>query len=477
MNRYLSLFFLYNRACRKGLLVAAFSIPIGLSAVFLIKTGNVNSANSYMLMEHSFGGVSAVVLFLAAVLISLMAVANSFTGRKSMKVTNAITGYTFRRLRISPTSAYLAVFAYCVAVILLLWGIAIASLSVIGKVSLMMADPTSVDTGFALGILRTEIGHALIPVADPALIIFNILSVLTLSGECAKACYLSWHNGRPSFGVVLVIIPMFIFWMSFLEDIYMLLAIVIIAVYYVISFGDVIFREKHPKGDPFKANQFAGVMDMDSFEFDDSVYAPEANSLVQLQSEGDSEKSAMERYGRTTASKGYEALFKRMNPFYLRRRFMPLGFNLERANALLGISIFIGIGEHLLYTLKLIMNLKLIESTMKGVTVASGMRMPYFWDLQSHTYYGYVLGIMLALFLQAYWNYEYYNKKTKSVYVMKRLPDRNEYIKTIWIAPAAQAVIIVVIMFAHTAIDFGLYVALTPDIALAPDYLSHILPF
>ena len=126
--------------------MAAFSIPIGLSAVFLIKTGNVNSANSYMLMEHSFGGVSAVVLFLAAVLISLMAVANSFTGRKSMKLTNAITGYTFRRLRISPTSAYLAVFAYCVAVILLLWGIAIASLSVIGKVSLMMADPTSVDT-------------------------------------------------------------------------------------------------------------------------------------------------------------------------------------------------------------------------------------------------------------------------------------------------------------------------------------------
>lgn len=187
--------------------MAAFSIPIGLSAIFLIKTGNVNGANSYMLMEHSFGGVSAVVLFLAAVLISLMAVANSFTGRKSMKVTNAITGYTFRRLRISPTSAYLTVFAYYVAVILLLWGIAIASLSVIGKVSLMMADPTSVDTGFALGILRTEIGHALLPVSDPALIIFNIVSVLTLSGECAKACYLSWHNGRPSFSVMLVLTP------------------------------------------------------------------------------------------------------------------------------------------------------------------------------------------------------------------------------------------------------------------------------
>lgn len=132
------------------------------------------------------------------------------------------------------------------------------------------------------GLLRTEIGHALIPVADPALLVFNIVSVLTLSGECAKACYLSWHNGRPSFSVMLVIIPMFVFWMSLLEDIYMLLAIVIIAVYFVISFGNAIFREKHPKGDPFKENQFAGVMDLDSFKFDDSVYAPEANSLVQL---------------------------------------------------------------------------------------------------------------------------------------------------------------------------------------------------
>lgn len=87
------------------------------------------------------------------------------------------------------------------------------------------------------------------------------------------------------------------------------------------------------------------------------------------------------------------------------------------------------------------------------------------------------MAVLLTLFLQAYWNYEYYNKKTKSVYVMKRLPDRKEYMKTIWIAPVMQACCIVAVMMANTMIDFCIYAFITPDIALPVDYMSHILPF
>ena len=118
-----------------------------------------------------------------------------------------------------------------------------------------------------------------------------------------------------------------------------------------------------------------------------------------------------------------------------------------------------------------------IKSSIRGVTIDSGMKMPYFWELQTHAYYGYLIGILLVIFLQAYWNYEYYNKKTKSVYVMKRLPDSKEYTRTIWGAPMIQALFIVLIMIVQTILDLCLYAFVTPQLALHPDFLSHILPF
>ena len=86
------------------------------------------------------------------------------------------------------------------------------------------------------------------------------------------------------------------------------------------------------------------------------------------------------------------------------------------------------------------------------------------------------MGILIVFSVQAYWNYEYYNKKTKSVYVMKRLPDQKEYGRTIWAAPAIQALFIAALMVLHTAIDIGVYIVGTPEVAFYADYLSHIVP-
>ena len=124
-----------------------------------------------------------------------------------------------------------------------------------------------------------------------------------------------------------------------------------------------------------------------------------------------------------------------------------------------------------------LMQMEQITKGIKGVTIDSAIKMPYFWELQDNAYYGYIIAILLVLFLQAFWNYEYYNKKTKSVYVMKRLPDRKEYKRTIWVSPIIQAIAIIVIMIVHTGVDLLLYAFATPDIALPADYISYILPF
>ena len=123
------------------------------------------------------------------------------------------------------------------------------------------------------------------------------------------------------------------------------------------------------------------------------------------------------------------------------------------------------------------MQLEEINKAIKGVTIESGLKMPYFWELAEHSYYGYILGILLVLFLQAYWNYKYYNKETKSVYVMKRLPDRREYARTIWGAPLIEALAAAAVMILHTVVDLCMYMIVTPEIALQPDWLSRILPF
>lgn len=57
MDRYLSLIFLYNKASYKKIILAAFAVPIGFMAIFLIKIGNPFEANPFMLIETAFGGV------------------------------------------------------------------------------------------------------------------------------------------------------------------------------------------------------------------------------------------------------------------------------------------------------------------------------------------------------------------------------------------------------------------------------------
>ena len=112
------------------------------------------------------------------------------------------------------------------------------------------------------------------------------------------------------------------------------------------------------------------------------------------------------------------------------------------------------------------MQMRIISRSIKGVTIDPGAMMPYFRDLQHHSLYGFFAAILLALLVQAYWNYTYYNKETKSVYVMKRLPDRKEYSRTIWTAPVIEAVTIVMIMLGCVLADLGIYAFVTPDIAL-----------
>ena len=471
LNKYLSLIFLYNRAGYKKLLLTVGCIPLCLLIIFFVRIENPQVANSYMLVERAFGGMWPVLAFIAALTIGIFSVSSALNGKNASRSTCATTGYTMRRLCISPASAYITTFIYYLATLIIFWAVAIISIYVIGKMGLVLSGSTAVDTKLSLGLLRTEIGHALIPIAHPLILAFDIVALLGLAGECARACYLSWHNGTPSAGMALIIIPMFIVWAYPLETSYVLCAMLLVLLYTLLSAGDVISRELRPKGDPFKVNKYEGFVDLDSSEHDDNVFV-EVNSAEDVYDS----ISALERYGRESEENTVKGL-KKYSPLRLRRRYMPLGIDLQKTNFFFGICVAIGMVEHMVFYGRYLMQMEQITKGIKGVTIDSAVKMPYFWELQDNAYYGYIIAILLVLFLQAFWNYEYYNKKTKSVYVMKRLPDRKEYKRTIWVSPIIQAVAIIVIMIVHTGVDLLLYAFATPDIALPADYISYILPF
>lgn len=475
MNKYLSLFFLYNRAGNKKILAISPVVPLCFFIVFLIRVGNPSEASAFLLMERAFGGVWGVLVFVTANLTAYYVVVNAINGKKAFKAAPSTTGYTIRRMSISPIAAFFTMVGYSLAVIFILWGISIASLSVIGKIGLSMAGASEIPAKIALGLLRTEIGAALIPLTHPMILAFDIVAALALAGECARSCFLGWHNGSPSAGVLLIAVLMFVAWSFELSTGYTLLIVIITAFYAIFSFGDVISREKRPKGDPFRVNKYSGIIDMDSMDFDEDVFL-EVNSAAEAYASWDPETSILNRYGRIETQKRKNWL-NRINLWSRRARFMPIGSNMEKANFFFGLCVCIGIGEHILYFTRYVMQMRIISRSIKGVTIDPGAMMPYFRDLQHHSLYGFFAAILLALLVQAYWNYTYYNKETKSVYVMKRLPDRKEYSRTIWTAPVIEAVTIVMIMLGCVLADLGIYAFVTPDIALHPDYASHILPF
>lgn len=470
MSRCLSIIYLYNKASWQKLMLVVAVIPFVFLAVFLwnIKMSSVNV--SWILPEQVFGGAFPVLILIASMVLALLTVANTLNGRKDLKATHATIGFTLRRMHTSPIGSYFAVLVYAFMVILIVWAVVILSFMLIGLTGLSMPETNQVKISLALGLLRTDFGHALIPIAHPLGLIFNLVAMTAMASECARSCYLTWHNGSPSIGFALISATMVYTWAMETENTFILLTIVLLTLYIVLSVGDVIFREKVPKGDPFKVNQYAGVMDMNSADFDEELYL-EANSMVQPivpeRTEG-----YLEKYGRDDVAVSMHQ-FKKWNPFWLRRRFMPLGSNMEKANTLFGLCMLIGAGEHLLFFGRYQMQMKVIESSMKGVTIDSSLKMPYFWELQNHTYYGYFLAIVLILVVQMYWNYAYYNKETKSIYVLKRLPNRKEYPRTIWVSPVIEAVFIVLLMAAHTFIDFCVYMT-TPDMALQADHFSQI---
>ncbi len=85
-----------------------------------------------------------------------------------------------------------------------------------------------------------------------------------------------------------------------------------------------------------------------------------------------------------------------------------------------------------------------------------------FWDIAKDGYRGFFV-IALTLIWLAWYHYHYHSQKSKSIYLMQRLPSKNELKKRCLTLPITAAIITAATALILTGIYYISYITLTPE--------------
>jgi uncharacterized membrane protein YqhA len=99
--------------------------------------------------------------------------------------------------------------------------------------------------------------------------------------------------------------------------------------------------------------------------------------------------------------------------------------------------------------------------------------MPDFIDIFEGSLGGYFI-LSLCMLLLIALRYAYYYQNSKSIYLMKRLPDKFELHRRCIILPVMAALSCAVIAFLVLLLYFGHYMLFTPDACLTPGQWAKI---
>lgn len=100
-------------------------------------------------------------------------------------------------------------------------------------------------------------------------------------------------------------------------------------------------------------------------------------------------------------------------------------------------------------------------------TIISGARMADFGDVLGFSMAGFII-LALSMIGLAVYHYNYHFQGSKSIYLMKRLPDRREFARRCFAVPAAVIVISLTSAFVLLVVYYWIYIAATPKPCLVP---------
>ena len=101
--------------------------------------------------------------------------------------------------------------------------------------------------------------------------------------------------------------------------------------------------------------------------------------------------------------------------------------------------------------------------------VLSDRAMDPFFELFGKSLYGYPI-VVLCMFLAVWMRYSYYRQGSNSIYLMRRLPDRNLLHRTCWVIPMKRVGLCVLVCGVQLLLSFITYVVITPEACLPWNY-------
>lgn len=109
------------------------------------------------------------------------------------------------------------------------------------------------------------------------------------------------------------------------------------------------------------------------------------------------------------------------------------------------------------------------EPGIQTRTLREGAVMEPFAELLDQHLVGYLI-LALCMFALVAAHYAYYSQGSKSIYLMRRLPDRKYLRRTCWTLPMAGVVICILAALISLLLFFGVYVGFTPKECLPWNY-------
>lgn len=155
-------------------------------------------------------------------------------------------------------------------------------------------------------------------------------------------------------------------------------------------------------------------------------------------------------------------------------RYAPLGMNLT---AFKNILIWGGIAAvfwSFTFVARLMDSFSSLFRTIRGNKVLrDGAIMPDFAELMKFALIGFlVIAVVMVVFIV--YNYAYHRQGSKSIYLMRRLPNRLELHKRCITLPAAAVLLCIVAAFIMLCIYYWIYMSITPEECLTPGQWQKI---
>ncbi len=150
------------------------------------------------------------------------------------------------------------------------------------------------------------------------------------------------------------------------------------------------------------------------------------------------------------------------------KRHVPPGFPVRRELTWIGV----GLGASLLYSFRFLLTFfdsrsDLYETVDKARVLIAGAVMPDFADVLGSSLLGFVL-VALCMPALILYHYAYHYQGGRSIYLMRRLPNRWELHRRCFTVPLLAAGASLLLWFVFLLLYYGIYMAGTPDACLAP---------